>query len=81
MKSVPIKELKENLAHWAEEAAHGELVQITKYNHPYIILSPSKMAGVYQGSKVGKESLKSVLQEGTQGKWLKYLQEDRDERS
>lgn len=79
MKSVPIKELKEDLAHWAEEAANGEVLQITKYNRPYVILSPGRAPGLHQGSKAGRESLKSILHEATRGRWLKILEEDRAE--
>lgn len=79
MKSVPLKALKENLAHWTEEAAKGELVQITKYNRPYITLGPSEGSVLYRGKKAGRESLKSVLSEATKGMWAKILKEDRDE--
>ncbi len=79
MKSVPLKALKENLAYWAEEAAKGEVVQVTKYNRPYVMLGPSEGSGLYRGLKVGQEPLKSVLSGATKGKWLKILKEDRDE--
>lgn len=79
MKSVPLKELKENLASWAEEASKGETVQVTKYNRPYIVLSAGKTPGLYQGGKVGREVLRSVLKEATCGQWLRYLAEDRDD--
>lgn len=79
MKSVPLKALKENLAYWAEEAAKGERVQVTKYNRPYAVLGPSEGYGLYRGKKAGRESLKSVLSKATKGKWLKILKEDRDE--
>lgn len=79
MKSVPIKDLKRNLSSWTEEAAKGERVQVTKYNRPYVVLSPAGATGIHVGKKVGKEPLKSVLKEATKGRWLRALQEDRDE--
>ncbi len=79
MKSVPLKTLKENLAYWADEAAKGERVQVTKYNRPYVVLGPHEGAGLYRGKRAGLEPLKPVLKEGTKGKWLKFLKEDRNE--
>jgi antitoxin (DNA-binding transcriptional repressor) of toxin-antitoxin stability system len=79
VKNVPLKTLKENLAYWAEEASKGERVQVTKYNRPYVVLGPYEGSGLYCGSKAGREPLKSVLSQATRGKWLKVLQEDRDE--
>jgi len=79
MKNVPLKALKENLAYWTEAAAKGELVQVTKYNRPYVVMGPSEGSGLSRGKKAGQEALKSVLSEATKGKWLKILKEDRDE--
>ena len=79
MKSVPLKDLKQHLSQWAEEAAKGEVVQVTKHNRPYIILSPSGVSGLYCGKRAGHEPLKSILKSATKGRWLQYLKEDRDE--
>ncbi|MBL7684863.1 MAG: hypothetical protein JNK65_02380 [Deltaproteobacteria bacterium] len=79
MKSVPLKDLKENLSYWAEEAAHGEKVQVTKYNKPYIMLGPTEVSFLHQGIQSGREPLRSVLRQGTKGKYLDILSEDRNE--
>lgn len=78
MESVPIKELKKDLSYWTEQAAQGKTIQITKYNRPYVVLTKSFEGGLYRGKQVGKGALCSLLNRATQGKYLKYLQEDRD---
>jgi antitoxin (DNA-binding transcriptional repressor) of toxin-antitoxin stability system len=78
MINVPIKELKENLSDWAEKASNGAVIQITKYNRPYILLTSGQPLGLVRGSMVGRQSLAPVLRKGTQGRALKYLMEDRE---
>lgn len=80
MKNVPLKTLKENLSWWVGEAARGEQVQVTKYNRPYILLASCEGSGLYRGKRAGQATLKSVLHEGTGGKWLKVLLDDRKDR-
>lgn len=79
MKSVPLKELKEDLSFWVEKASQGEVIQVTKYNRPYVLIAPSQVAGLIQGRHVGEGGLKSVLKEGSSGRWLEVLMEDRDD--
>ncbi|MBF0492971.1 MAG: hypothetical protein HQM15_09340 [Deltaproteobacteria bacterium] len=77
MKSVAIKELKENLAYWTDLAAQGEMIEVTKYNHAYIRMIPVVENGLSIGKDVGRVSLKAVGKNLSRGKWLKYLEEDR----
>ncbi|MBI4212238.1 MAG: hypothetical protein HY540_06335 [Deltaproteobacteria bacterium] len=77
-KNVALKELKENLAYWAEEASRGEVVQVTKYNKPYMMLVPSGQPGLRVGKNVGKSGFKPVLDKPPKG-WKEYLDEDRGE--
>ncbi|OGQ23476.1 MAG: hypothetical protein A3I05_07380 [Deltaproteobacteria bacterium RIFCSPLOWO2_02_FULL_44_10] len=81
MKKVPLKELKENLSHWTEEAAGGEVIHITKHNRPYVELWPAGQEHLHVGKQIGKTALKPVLKEASSGKWLEVLQEDREEKS
>ena len=77
MKSVPLKELKENLAYWTDLAAQGEMIEVTKYNQAYIRMIPVVENGLYIGKNVGQASLTAVGKSLSKGKWLKYLEEDR----
>ena len=81
MKSVPIKDLKERLSYWAEQAAKGEVIEVTRYNRPYIrlVTGGKDVEGLHVGKRVGKETFKSSLPlNASGGQWLKFLQEDRD---
>lgn len=77
MKSVNLKALKEDLSHWTEEAAGGEIVEVTRYNRPYVWIVPSGAQGLRSGKHVGTASISPVLEEGSKGKWLRVLDEDR----
>lgn len=79
MKKIAIKELKENLSDYAEMAAEGELIEISKYNRPYVYLSGVAEASVHYGSKVGKENLTSSLKMASKGAWRKALEQDRQD--
>jgi antitoxin (DNA-binding transcriptional repressor) of toxin-antitoxin stability system len=79
MENVPLHELKKNLAYWAEKAAQGEVIQITKYNRPFVVLTKSQTTGLYIGKRVGKPFAKSGLKNATKGKFLEYLLEDRED--
>ena len=78
MKTVPLKDLKKNLAHLAQEAARGAQIAITRYNRPYITLGPAHSEGLHIGSKVGVKNLESVIRNGSNGQFLRVLLEDRE---
>ena len=79
MKEVPLKELKSNLSFWAEKASKGDFIQITKYNRPYILVGPSRVDGLVVGSRIGTPLSPSLLKAASKGKWLRCLQEDRED--
>ncbi|MBI2336935.1 MAG: hypothetical protein HYU97_09285 [Deltaproteobacteria bacterium] len=80
MNTVTLKDLKEDLSSWAEKAAKGEIIHVTKYNRPYIVLAPSNPKGLHVGSRVGKGRFVTVVKRRGVGKLaLKALQEDREE--
>lgn len=80
MKNVPLKDLKENLSKWAEEASKGSEILVTKHNRPYIRLMPGEAPGLRKGSRVGVGRLEPIFSKpATHGRWLKILEEDRNE--
>ena len=79
MSNVTLKDLKEDLSTWAEKAAAGEMIHVTKYNKPYIVLGPSDSQVLRVGGQVGKGSFSAVTKEGLGGLSLKYLEDDRSE--
>lgn len=79
MEKVPLKDLKENLSEWTEKAHQGAIIEVTKYNRPYIKLVPGSETGVFQGAKAGQTLPESPLRDPTGGKWLDALTEDREE--
>ena len=78
MKSVSLKELKENLAKWVEIAHQGDAVEVLKYHRPFVMIVPWSPPQVRIGSKVGKLNLTPCLKKGSNGKWEEFLREDRE---
>ena len=84
MRKISLKALKEDLAGYAESAAGGEIVEVTKYNRPYIRMVTAQDADLLVGDLVharqpltrapgiGKISLRK-------GGIEKLIAEDRDE--
>lgn len=80
MERVPLKDLKLNLSRWAEEASKGAVIEVTKHNRPYIIVRGSEPGHLLIGERVGGQELSPALErDPTNGRWLQFLQEDRDE--
>jgi hypothetical protein len=78
MKKTSLKELKEDLSKWAEYAAGGEKVYVSKYNKPYIILIPSQseLTGVSGSGEAFH--LKPAVQSGISSRLLAaVLMDDR----
>jgi len=80
MKCVSLKDLKEDLSTWTEIAAHGESVQVTRYNKPYVVLGPAILSGVHMGRRLGDDLKPCFGKDPTSGRWLNVLQDDRDDR-
>ena len=79
MKSVSLKDLKKHLSEVTEQAARGEVVQVTKYNKPFVVLMGVASPAVHVGSKVGTTSLVSIGKKLTRGRFLSALKEDRED--
>lgn len=79
MKKIAIKELKENLSDYAEMAAEGEIIEVSKYNRPYVYISGVAEASLHYGSKVGKLNLTSSFKLASKGAWRESLEEDRQD--
>ena len=78
MKRVSLKDLKQNLGTWVEIAHQGNSVEVMKYNRPFVMIVPWNPSELHVGSQVGKIQLTPCLKNATKGKWLEYLDEDRD---
>jgi antitoxin (DNA-binding transcriptional repressor) of toxin-antitoxin stability system len=66
MKKVPLKALKEDLSKWADEAHNGTFIEVTRYNEPYILLSPlnthpALKTGPYFGTDLKPAKLKTKI--------------------
>jgi len=82
MKKVTLKDLKQDLSLWTSRASKGEMIQITRYNKPYVYISAGSSGFMHVGTKVGLENLEidaSITKEASKGNWLKILQEDRED--
>lgn len=79
MKKATLKELKDNLSTLTEIASKGETVEITRYNRPYIILSPTQLQNLTVGRRVGLGvEIKPLGRSLTKGLYLSFLEADRD---
>jgi len=78
MRKVSLKDLKEDLPKWTLLAHNGEVIEITKYNEPFALLTPHRSTGLSIGAAVGKRTLEGVIKEGSQGHFLDILKDDRD---
>jgi len=78
MHSVPIYDLKKNLARWVRAGAAGERVVITRHSRPVAVLGPVVAEHVHRGALVGKRSLKSAFHSASHGRYLAVLAEDRE---
>ncbi|HAK96438.1 MAG TPA: type II toxin-antitoxin system prevent-host-death family antitoxin [Planctomycetes bacterium] len=81
MKTVPIQELKKNLASLVDEAAAGSPILITRHKRPLACLVSSAHRHVIEGARFGKGTLRSVLRAPTKGRYLSVLDDDRQARS
>ena len=78
MTSVPIKLLKEQLSELAERAARGEVIEVTKYSKPYIIIKAANSEGLRIGSQLGI-GLQSIGAKKAKGQLFETLEEDRND--
>lgn len=79
MKLISLKDLKENLSQWTEEAAKGTAIQVTRYNKPYVFLLGVQSPSLHIGKSAGTATLRSAASAASKGKFHAVLKEDRDE--
>lgn len=60
MKTVPIQELKRNLAALVDAAAGGEQILITRHNRPVAMLTPAVHEAVRTGTRFGEASIRPL---------------------
>jgi prevent-host-death family protein len=80
MKRISIQDLKSRLSSVVAEAEAGETILVTRHNHAVAQLGPAHESHVHRGKLVGKRGLKPAIKQGTGGRYLAVLAEDRGER-
>jgi antitoxin (DNA-binding transcriptional repressor) of toxin-antitoxin stability system len=80
MKRISIQALKSRLSAAVAEAEAGETILVTRHNQAVAQLGPARDAHVHRGKLVGKGGLKPAIKEGTGGRSLALLLEDRGNR-
>jgi prevent-host-death family protein len=79
MHSVPIYDLKRNLARWVRAGGAGEHIVITRHSRPIAMLGPLAAEHVHVGAFTKKRSLLPALRAASRGRYLAALAEDREE--
>jgi prevent-host-death family protein len=80
MKRISIQDLKSRLSSAVAEAEAGETILVTRHNRAVAQLGPAHEAHVHRGKLVGKVGLKPAIKQGTGGRSLEVLLEDRGNR-
>ncbi len=81
MKKVPLKYLKDNFAALTAAAAQGELIGVTKYHKPYIVIAPASENQASSLKPRHPNSLQPVLKKSLKNNVaLRYLLEGREDR-
>ena len=77
MKSVPMYELKKDLASIVAEAEAGNEVLVARHNKPVARLTRPGTEHLHAGLQFGKAKLKPAVKAKTGGRYLQVLEEDR----
>jgi antitoxin (DNA-binding transcriptional repressor) of toxin-antitoxin stability system len=80
MKRISIQTLKSQLSAAVAEAQAGATIIVTRHNEAVAQLGPAREAHVHRGKSVGQGRLKPAIKQGTRGRYLAVLGEDRGER-
>ena len=80
MKRISIQALKSRLSSAVAEAEAGETIVVTRHNRAVAQLGPALDAHVHRGQAVGQGRLKPAIKQGTGGRALAVLLEDRGNR-
>ena len=77
MKTVSIEELKRKLSGLLTQAADGERIVVTRHKRRVATICAVDQEHVRVGSKFGRARLRPALEDGSHGKYLGVLAEDR----
>ena len=80
MKQISIQALKSQLSSIVAEAQAGATIVVTRHNQPVAQLGPASETHVHRGKSVGQGRLKPAIKQGTRGRYLAVLAEDRGDR-
>jgi len=80
MKRISIQTLKSQLSAVVAEAQAGATIIVTRHNEAVAQLGPAREAHVHRGKLVGKRGLRPAIKQGTGGRYLAVLAEDRGDR-
>jgi len=72
--------LKGRLSAVVADAEGGETILITRHNEPVAQLSAFLAPHLHRGELLGKARIVPAVKKGTNGRYLKVLQEDRGDR-
>ena len=77
MKRISIYNIKGHLSAAVAEAESGHTIVITRHNRPVAQLAPIAPAHVHVGAARRGAALKPLLKQGTRGRYLAVLLDDR----
>lgn len=77
MSTVGIDELRRRLSELIRQAEGGARVVVTRHNRPVVQLTAADTLRVHQGSRFGTGKLGPAVRKGSQGAYLRVLEEDR----
>jgi prevent-host-death family protein len=81
MDQISIQDLKANLSKAVAEAESGKTIVITRHNEPVATLNPARSAHLHVGrQRPGRKPLRPAIRNGTRGRYLALLAEDRSNR-
>jgi prevent-host-death family protein len=80
MKRISIQDLKAQLSSAVAEAEAGATILVTRHNRAVAQLGPARSQHVHRGKAVGEGRLKPAIKQGTGGRALTLLLEDRGNR-
>lgn len=80
MEQMSIQDLKARLSGAVAAAESGATILITRHREPVARLGPAQAPGVHRGGRVGTGRLTAAMVQGTGGRSLAVLVEDRGRR-
>ena len=77
MSTVGIDELRRRLSELIREVEGGATVLVTRHNRPVVQLTAANPLRGHKGSRFGVGQLGPAVEKGSQGAYLRVLEEDR----